>query len=124
MRRLRLTTTPLFPDVRLKRIPRPGDFPTGRLSDVDCGVHCVRCAMCWAKWWPSVPKAEAFSFQIATDNQEETDKYWNAMVDNGGMEKRLRMVADKWGVSWQITPRTLLEALAIGGTRPSVHSTR
>jgi predicted 3-demethylubiquinone-9 3-methyltransferase (glyoxalase superfamily) len=58
---------------------------------------------------------EAFSFQIATDDQAETDRYWNAIVDNGGQESACGWCKDKWGVSWQITPRVLTEAMAAGG---------
>ena len=58
---------------------------------------------------------EAFSFQIATDDQEETDRYWNAIVGNGGQESACGWCKDKWGISWQITPRVLTEAMAAGG---------
>ena len=58
---------------------------------------------------------EAFSFQIATDDQEETDRYWNAIVGNGGQESMCGWCKDKWGVSWQITPRALTDAMAAGG---------
>jgi predicted 3-demethylubiquinone-9 3-methyltransferase (glyoxalase superfamily) len=60
-------------------------------------------------------QSEAFSFQIATDDQEETDKYWNAIIGNGGQASDCGWCKDRWGVSWQITPRTLTEALKIGG---------
>ena len=59
--------------------------------------------------------SEAFSFQIATDNQEETDRYWNAIVGNGGAESQCGWCKDRWGISWQITPRVLMDALAAGG---------
>ena len=58
---------------------------------------------------------EAFSFQIATDDQGETDRYWNAIVGNGGQESQCGWCKDKWGISWQITPRVLTDALAAGG---------
>lgn len=61
--------------------------------------------------------SEVFSFQIATDDQEETDKYWNAIVNNGGQKIECGRCRDKWGLSWQITPRTLTEALAKGWRR-------
>jgi len=64
---------------------------------------------------PMFKHNEAFSFQIATDNQQETDRYWNAIVGNGGQESECGWCKDKWGISWQITPRVLIEALAIGG---------
>jgi len=107
----------LFPDSQVKNVFRaPSDFPAGKAGDAltveftVCGVPCVG-----LNGGPVFRQSEAFSFQIATDNQEETDKYWNAIVDNGGMESDCGWCKDKWGVSWQITPRTLLEALAIGG---------
>lgn len=62
-----------------------------------------------------IKHSEAFSFQIATDSQEETDSYWNAIVGNGGQESECGWCKDKWGISWQITPRTLTEAMAAGG---------
>lgn len=64
---------------------------------------------------PAFEHTKAFSFQIATDDQEETDRYWNAVVRNGGQEGACGWCKDKWGVSWQITPRVLTEALAAGG---------
>ncbi|MBB4390474.1 2-polyprenyl-6-hydroxyphenyl methylase/3-demethylubiquinone-9 3-methyltransferase [Rhizobium leguminosarum] len=64
---------------------------------------------------PAIKHNEAFSFQIATDDQEETDRYWNAIVGNGGQESACGWCKDKWGVSWQITPRVLSEALSAGG---------
>ena len=76
--------------------------------------------------WPGIPclglnggptfkHTEAFSFQIATDNQEETDRYWNAIIGNGGTESACGWCKDRWGLSWQITPRALTDALAAGG---------
>jgi predicted 3-demethylubiquinone-9 3-methyltransferase (glyoxalase superfamily) len=64
---------------------------------------------------PQFKQSEAFSFQIATDDQEETDRYWNAIVQNGGQESACGWCKDRWGLSWQITPRTLIEALSAGG---------
>jgi predicted 3-demethylubiquinone-9 3-methyltransferase (glyoxalase superfamily) len=66
---------------------------------------------------------EAFSFQIATDDQQETDRYWNAIVDNDGQESQCGWCKDKWGVSWQITPRVLTEAMAAGGEEASWSTT-
>ncbi len=65
---------------------------------------------------PMYRHTEAFSFQIATDNQEETDRYWNAIVGNGGTESQCGWCKDRWGLSWQITPRALTDALAAGGS--------
>ena len=64
---------------------------------------------------PQFPQTEAFSFQIATDDQKETDRYWNAIVQSGGQESACGWCKDRWGLNWQITPRTLTEALAAGG---------
>ena len=64
---------------------------------------------------PEFKHSEAFSFQVATDTQEETDRYWNAIVGNGGKESQVQRCKDRWGLSWQITPRVLTEALAAGG---------
>lgn len=64
---------------------------------------------------PTFKHSEAFSFQISTEDQEETDRYWNAIVGNGGQESECGWCKDKWGVSWQITPRTLMDALSAGG---------
>jgi predicted 3-demethylubiquinone-9 3-methyltransferase (glyoxalase superfamily) len=64
---------------------------------------------------PTFKHNEAFSFQIATEDQEETDRYWNAIVSNDGQESACGWCKDKWGVSWQITPRVLMQALTAGG---------
>lgn len=94
----------------------PGDFPDGKKGDVltvqftVCGIPCIG-----LNGGPAFKQSEAFSFQIATDDQEETDRYWNAIVQNGGQESACGWCKDRWGVSWQITPRTLTEALAAGG---------
>ena len=64
---------------------------------------------------PAFKHDEAFSFQVATDDQEETDRYWNAIVGNGGQASECGWCKDRWGLSWQITPRTLIEAMAAGG---------
>lgn len=106
-----------FPDSKVSNVFRaPSDFPGGKADDVltvefvVCGIPCVG-----LNGGPYFKQSEAFSFQIATDDQEETDKYWNAIVGNGGKESDCGWCKDKWGVSWQITPRTLTEALAAGG---------
>ena len=64
---------------------------------------------------PAFKHSEAFSFQVATDDQAETDRYWNAIVGNGGQESACGWCKDKWGLSWQITPRVLTDAMARGG---------
>lgn len=106
-----------FPDSKVINVfNAPSDFPGGKKGDVltveftVCGITCVG-----LNGGPVFKQSEAFSFQIATDNQEETDLYWNAIVGNGGQESECGWCRDKWGVSWQITPRTLTEALATGG---------
>ncbi len=75
-----------------------------------CGVQCIG-----LNGGAAFRQTEAFSFQIATDDQAETDRYWNAIVDNGGAESACGWCKDKWGVSWQITPRVLTDAMAQGG---------
>ncbi len=106
-----------FPDSNVVSVFRaPSDFPGGKQGDVltvefiVCGIPCIG-----LNGGPIFKQSEAFSFQIATDNQEETDRYWNAIVENGGQESECGWCKDRWGVSWQITPRTLTEALAAGG---------
>ncbi len=106
-----------FPDSRVDAVIRaPGDYPDGQEGDVlvveftVAGVACIG-----LNGGPVFKHNEAFSFQIATDDQEETDRYWNAIVNNGGAESDCGWCKDRWGVSWQITPRTLTEALKVGG---------
>jgi len=106
-----------FPDSKVGAIfHAPSDFPSGKKGDVltveftVCGIPCVG-----LNGGPTFTQSEAFSFQIATEDQEETDRYWNAIVGNGGKESECGWCKDRWGVSWQITPRTLLEANAAGG---------
>jgi len=106
-----------FPDSKVINVFRaPSDFPSGKKGDVltveftVCGIPCVG-----LNGGTTFKHSEAFSFQIATDDQEETDRYWNAIVHNGGQENVCGWCKDRWGISWQITPRTLTEALAQGG---------
>ena len=106
-----------FPDSAVTGVHRaPSDFPGGKAGDVltveftVCGVPCIG-----LNGGPVFPQSEAFSFQIATDDQAETDRYWNAIVSNGGQESACGWCKDRWGLSWQITPRVLTEALAKGG---------
>ena len=93
------------------------DYPSGKKGDVltveftVAGIPCIG-----LNGGPAFKHSEAFSFQISTDDQEETDRYWNAIVGNGGKESMCGWCKDKWGVSWQITPRVLIEAMALGGT--------
>src|SRR5256714_8611437 len=106
-----------FPDSTVGAVHRaPSDFPSGKAGDVltveftVCGVPCLG-----LNGGDRFKHSEAFSFQIATDDQAETDRYWNAIVGNGGAESACGWCKDKWGLSWQITTRALTEALAKGG---------
>ncbi len=106
-----------FPDSSVDEVYRaPADFPGGRAGQVltvrftVVGIPCLG-----LNGGPRFPHSEAFSFQIATDTQEETDRYWNAIVGGGGRESACGWCKDRWGLNWQITPRTLTEAMAIGG---------
>jgi predicted 3-demethylubiquinone-9 3-methyltransferase (glyoxalase superfamily) len=102
-----------FPDSVVGSVMRaPGDYPDGRQGDVltvDCTVAGIPCV--GLNGGPTCKHNEAFSFQIATDDQAETDRLWNAIVGNGGQESECGWCKDKWGVSWQITPRALLDAV-------------
>jgi predicted 3-demethylubiquinone-9 3-methyltransferase (glyoxalase superfamily) len=94
----------------------PGDYPGGKKGDVltvDFTVLGIPCL--GLNGGPAFTQSEAFSFQIATEDQAETDRYWNAIVGNGGKESACGWCKDRWGLSWQITPRVLTEALAAGG---------
>jgi predicted 3-demethylubiquinone-9 3-methyltransferase (glyoxalase superfamily) len=108
-----------FPESSVSAIHRaPGDYPSGKEGDVltveftVIGIPCLG-----LNGGPVFKHSEAFSFQIATDNQEETDRYWNAIVGDGGQESACGWCKDKWGVSWQITPRILTKALTAGGEK-------
>lgn len=106
-----------FPDSKVGAIIRaPSNFPDGRAGDVLTVEFTVVGIPCMAiNGGPMFKQSEAFSFQISTEDQAETDKYWNAIVGNGGKESECGWCKDKWGVSWQITPRTLLESQKAGG---------
>ena len=101
-----------FPDSKVTAVHKaPSDFPGGKQGDVltvDFTVFGIPCM--GLNGGPTFTQSEAFSFQIATDDQAETDRYWNAIVGNGGQESECGWCKDKWGVSWQITPRVLTEA--------------
>ena len=106
-----------FPDSAVGAILRaPGDYPAGKEGDVLTVEFTVAGIPCMGlNGGPVFKHNEAFSFQIATDDQQETDRYWNAIVGNGGEESACGWCKDKWGVSWQITPRVLIVALSVGG---------
>ena len=102
-----------FPDSHVGEIHRaPSDFPSGKEDDVIVVYFTVMGIPCMGlNGGPAFKHSEAFSFQVATDNQEETDRYWNAIVGNGGEESMCGWCKDKWGISWQITPRAMTDAL-------------
>ena len=107
----------LFPDSEVtSTMKAPSDFPDGKEGDVlvveftVMGIPCIG-----LNGGPMFIHSEAFSFQVATDDQEDTDRYWNAIVQNCGQESQCGWCKDRWGISWQITPRALMEALAAGG---------
>ncbi|WP_423415053.1 VOC family protein [Hyphomicrobium sp. B1] len=107
----------VFPDSSLDAVIRaPGDYPSGHEGDVIVVEFTVVGIPCMGlNGGPQFKHSEAFSFSISTDDQEETDRYWNAIVGNGGRESECGWCKDKWGVNWQITPRVLTDALAAGG---------
>ena len=107
----------IFPDSKVGDIFRaPSDFPGGKAGAVLTveftvfGIPCVG-----LNGGTYFKQSEAFSFMIATEDQAETDKYWNAIVGNGGKESMCGWCKDKWGVNWQITPQVLLDAMSVGG---------
>ena len=106
-----------FPDSSVGAIWRaPSDYPSGKAGDVIVVEFTVAGVSCMGlNGGPMFQHNEAFSFVIATENQEETDRYWNAIVRNGGQESACGWCKDKWGISWQITPRVLTEAMVAGG---------
>ncbi|MCG8292064.1 MULTISPECIES: VOC family protein [Pseudomonas] len=104
-----------FPDSRVTAVHQaPGDYPSGKQGDVITveftvmGIPCIG-----LNGGPMFKHSEAFSFQVATDDQAETDRYWNAIIDNGGEASVCGWCKDKWGLSWQISPRVLTQA--VGG---------
>jgi predicted 3-demethylubiquinone-9 3-methyltransferase (glyoxalase superfamily) len=101
-----------FPDSAVTAVHHaPGDYPDGKQGDVLMVEFTVAGIPCLGlNGGPAVKHSEAFSFQIITEDQPETDRYWNAIVGNGGVEKPCGWCQDKWGLSWQITPRVLMEA--------------
>ena len=106
-----------FPDSAIGAVQTaPSDFPGGKKGDeltVDFTVLGIACL--GLNGGPAFPQSEAFSFQVHTQTQEETDRYWNAIVGNGGAESQCGWCRDKWGINWQITPRVLTDAMAQGG---------
>ena len=106
-----------FPDTTVGAVQRaPSDYPDGKAGDpltvefTVMGIPCIG-----LNGGDAFKPNEAFSFQISTEDQVETDKYWNAIVENGGQESQCGWCKDRWGISWRITPRVLTEAMAEGG---------
>jgi len=108
-----------FPNSQVRAVHRaPSDYPSGKAGDVITVDFTVLGTPCIGlNGGPTFKHNEAFSFQVATTTQEETDRYWNAIVTNGGKESACGWCKDKWGVSWQITPTILTDALAAGGDK-------
>ena len=106
-----------FPNSEVTAVRKsPGDFPGGKEGEVLTVEFTVFGTPCLGlNGGPTFKHTEAFSFQIATDDQAETERYWNAIVGNGGKESECGWCKDRWGISWQITPRVLTEAMATGG---------
>ena len=102
-----------FPDSTVTAVHRaPGDYPNGKEGDVLTVEFTVLGVACLGlNGGPTFKHSEAFSFQVVTNDQAETDKYWNAIVDNGGTESQCGWCKDKWGLSWQITPQILSDAI-------------
>ena len=108
----------VFPGSAVTAVHRaPDDYPGGKAGQVltveftVCGIPCLG-----LNGGDMFPHSEAFSIQIATDDQAETDRYWDAIVNNGGTASACGWGKDRWGLSWQITPRVLTDAIATGGT--------
>jgi len=103
-----------FPDSKVGATMRaPGDYPDGQQGDILTVEFTVAGIPCMGlNGGPHFKHNESFSFVIATDDQAETDRLWNAVVGNGGQESECGWCKDRWGVSWQITPRILLEAVS------------
>ena len=103
-----------FPDSEVKAVHKaPADYPSGKEGDVLTVEFTVFGIPCLGlNGGPEFSHSEAFSFQIATDDQDETDRYWNAIVGNGGQESQCGWCKDKWGVSWQITPKALTDGMS------------
>jgi 2-polyprenyl-6-hydroxyphenyl methylase/3-demethylubiquinone-9 3-methyltransferase len=103
-----------FPDSAVGAVLRaPGDYPDGRQGDVltvDFTVMGIPCL--GLNGGPAFQHSEAFSFQVATEDQAETDRYWHAIIDHGGQASECGWCKDRWGLSWQITPRALMQAIA------------
>lgn len=102
-----------FPETFVKAVHRaPGDYPSGKQGQVitvDFSVMGIPCI--GLNGGPAFKHNESFSFQVSTIDQEETDRYWYAIIDNGGQESECGWCKDKWGISWQISPLVLVQAV-------------
>ena len=107
----------VFPDSHVGgAMTAPGDFPGGRAGvELTVEFTVLGASFMGLNGGPNFKPNEAVSFMVQTEDQAETDRYWNAIVSNGGAESECGWCRDKWGLSWQITPRTLTDALAAGG---------
>ncbi|PWB35187.1 hypothetical protein DCO48_04190 [Pseudomonas sp. SDI] len=103
-----------FPDSHVEAVHHaPGDYPSGKQGDVLTVEFTVMGIPCLGlNGGPLFKHSEAFSFQVATDDQAETDRLWQALIDNGGEASVCGWCKDKWGLSWQIIPRVLTEAIS------------
>ena len=106
-----------FPDSQVGAVRKaPADYPSGKAGDVLTVEFTVLGIPCLGlNGGPQFKHSEAFSFQVMTEDQAETDRYWNAITGNGGAESQCGWCKDKWGISWQITPRALTEGMMAGG---------
>ena len=106
-----------FPDSSVEAVHHaPGDYPAGKEGDALMVMFTVLGIKCIGlNGGPGRPHSEAFSFQVETGSQEETDRYWNAIVAGGGAESQCGWCTDKWGLSWQITPKALTDGMMAGG---------
>ncbi len=102
-----------FPDSAVKAVHRaPGDYPSGQEGQILTVEFTVLGIPCLGlNGGPAFPHTEAFSFQVATDDQAETDRYWNAILEGGGQASACGWCKDKWGLNWQITPCMLVQAI-------------
>ena len=103
-----------FPDSAVGAVLHaPGNYPSGQQGQVLTVQFTVMGIPCMGlNGGPTFPQTEAFSFQVSTDDQDETDRLWHAIIDNGGQASSCGWCKDRWGLSWQITPRALMEAIA------------
>ena len=106
-----------FPDSKVIAVHNaPGDYPSGKEGDILTVEFTVLGIPCLGlNGGPEFKHSEGFSFLVATDTQEETDRYWNAIIGNGGQESSCGWCKDRWGLSWQITPRALTDSFNAGG---------